>query len=174
MAEKSWTHQLIFQNFFLACFTCSTVYFEITSVDQKTTSCWHTSAVDPISILFTTCANVITVNKLQIWCHPWKYMYACQIMLKNNCHGKSQNLSSVFYETLVAHLRLTVYMYQWSAVCASSSPILKFNISEASWPILMKSYMKHHWGGGKASGSHHNLKLAVHLHFFHIFAPPNV
>ena len=90
----------------------------------------------------------------------------------SDCHGKSQNWSSVFYETLVAHLRLTVYMYQWSAVCASSSPILKFNISEASWPILMKSYMKHHWGGGKASGSHHNLKLAVHLHFFHIFASP--
>ena len=24
------------------------------------------------------------------------------------------------------------------------------NISEASWPITIKFYLKHHWGGGKA------------------------
>ena len=25
------------------------------------------------------------------------------------------------------------------------------NISEASWPITIKFYLKHHWGGGKAA-----------------------
>ena len=25
------------------------------------------------------------------------------------------------------------------------------NISEASWPIAIKFYLKHHWGGGKAA-----------------------
>ena len=25
------------------------------------------------------------------------------------------------------------------------------NISETSWPIAIKFYLKHHWGGGKAS-----------------------
>ena len=30
-------------------------------------------------------------------------------------------------------------------------PFSKINISEASWPIAIKFYLKHHWGGGKAA-----------------------
>ena len=29
------------------------------------------------------------------------------------------------------------------------SPFSNMNISEASWPIAIKFYLKHHWGGGK-------------------------
>ena len=29
--------------------------------------------------------------------------------------------------------------------------LLNMNISATSWPIVMKFYLKHHWGGGKAS-----------------------
>ena len=30
-------------------------------------------------------------------------------------------------------------------------PFSNMNISEASWPIAIKFYLKHHWGGGKAA-----------------------
>ena len=33
----------------------------------------------------------------------------------------------------------------------SSSTLSNLNISEAIWPILIKFYMSHHWGGGKAA-----------------------
>ena len=33
----------------------------------------------------------------------------------------------------------------------SSSTLSNFNISEASWLILIKIYVQHHWGGGKAA-----------------------
>ena len=34
-------------------------------------------------------------------------------------------------------------------VCAST--FSNMNISETSWPIAIKFYLKHHWGGGKAA-----------------------
>ena len=30
-------------------------------------------------------------------------------------------------------------------------PFSNMNISEASWPITIKFYLKHYWGGGKAA-----------------------
>ena len=36
-----------------------------------------------------------------------------------------------------------------ASVCALT--FSNMNISATSWPILMKFYLKHHWGGGKAS-----------------------
>ena len=38
-------------------------------------------------------------------------------------------------------------------VCASVRPFTfsNMNISATSWPIGMKFYLRHHWGGGKAS-----------------------
>ena len=62
--------------------------------------------------------------------------------------------------TFLAHLsqrlrgELIVY---WSSrrpsVRASVHPftLSNMNISATSWPIGMKFYLKHHWGGGKAS-----------------------
>ena len=40
-------------------------------------------------------------------------------------------------------------------VCPSVRPftLSNMNISATSWPIGMKFYLKHHWGGGKASVS---------------------
>ena len=40
-----------------------------------------------------------------------------------------------------------------ACVCASVHPFTHSNmiISATSWPIGMKFYLKHHWGGGKAS-----------------------
>ena len=35
------------------------------------------------------------------------------------------------------------------SVCALT--LSNMNISATSWPIGMKFYLKHHWGGGKAS-----------------------
>ena len=39
------------------------------------------------------------------------------------------------------------------SVCASvrASTLSNMNISETSWPITTKFYLKHHWGGGKAA-----------------------
>ena len=31
------------------------------------------------------------------------------------------------------------------------SPFSNMNISETSWPIAIKFYLQHHWGGGKAA-----------------------
>ena len=38
-------------------------------------------------------------------------------------------------------------------MCPSVRPftLSNMNISATSWPIGMKFYLKHHWGGGKAS-----------------------
>ena len=40
-----------------------------------------------------------------------------------------------------------------AGVRASVHPLTlsNINISATSWPIDMKFYLKHHWGGGKAS-----------------------
>ena len=35
--------------------------------------------------------------------------------------------------------------------CVRPSTLSNMNISATSWPIGMKFYLKHHWGGGKAS-----------------------
>ena len=35
--------------------------------------------------------------------------------------------------------------------CVRPFTLLNMNISATSWPIGMKFYLKHHWGGGKAS-----------------------
>ena len=36
-------------------------------------------------------------------------------------------------------------------VCVRPFTLSSMNISATSWPIGMKFYLKHHWGGGKAS-----------------------
>ena len=35
--------------------------------------------------------------------------------------------------------------------CVCASTLSNMNISETGWPIAIKFYMKHHWGGGKAA-----------------------
>ena len=35
--------------------------------------------------------------------------------------------------------------------CVRAFTLSNMNISATSWPIEMKFYLKHHWGGGKAS-----------------------
>ena len=35
--------------------------------------------------------------------------------------------------------------------CVRASTLSNMNISETSWPITTKFYLKHHWGGGKAA-----------------------
>ena len=45
---------------------------------------------------------------------------------------------------------LIVYICSGVRRCRRS-PFSKMNISEASWPIAIKFYLKHHWGGGKAA-----------------------
>ena len=35
--------------------------------------------------------------------------------------------------------------------CVRPSTLLNINISETSGPIATKFYLKHHWGGGKAT-----------------------
>ena len=35
--------------------------------------------------------------------------------------------------------------------CVRPFTLSNMNISATSWPIGMKFYLKHHWGGGKAS-----------------------
>ena len=39
------------------------------------------------------------------------------------------------------------------SVCASVRPstLSNMNISETSWPIVIKFHQKHHWGGGLAA-----------------------
>ena len=62
--------------------------------------------------------------------------------------------------TFLAHLsrrligELIVYgSSRCPLVCACVRPLTlsNMNISATSWPIGMKFYLKHHWGGGKAS-----------------------
>ena len=36
-------------------------------------------------------------------------------------------------------------------VCVRPLTLSNMNISATSWPIGIKFYLKHHWGGGKAS-----------------------
>ena len=36
-------------------------------------------------------------------------------------------------------------------LCIHASTLSNRNISETSWPITIKFYLKHHWGGGKAA-----------------------
>ena len=38
-----------------------------------------------------------------------------------------------------------------SGVSVCVSTLSNMNISETSWPIATKFYLKHHWGGGKAA-----------------------
>ena len=35
--------------------------------------------------------------------------------------------------------------------CVRLSTLSNMNISEISWPIVMKYHQKHHWGGGLAA-----------------------
>ena len=44
-------------------------------------------------------------------------------------------------------------VYPCSGVCrrCRRQPFSNMNISEASRPIAIKFYLKHHWGGGKAA-----------------------
>ena len=50
-------------------------------------------------------------------------------------------------------LKGELIVYQCSGVRRRRrrSPFSKMNISEASRPIAIKFYLKHHWGGGKAA-----------------------
>ena len=36
-------------------------------------------------------------------------------------------------------------------LCVRALTLSNMNISATSWPIVRKFYLKHHWGGGKAS-----------------------
>ena len=57
---------------------------------------------------------------------------------------------------LLAHLsqrligELIVYASR-RRLCVRPFTLSNMNISATSWPIGMKFYLKHHWGGGKAS-----------------------
>ena len=57
---------------------------------------------------------------------------------------------------LLAHLsrRLTRWAYRMGLEPASvrASTLSNMNISETSRPIMIKFYLKHHWGWGKAAG----------------------
>ena len=62
----------------------------------------------------------------------------------------------MFLAHLSRRLRGELIVYQWSRcpsvralVCTST--FSNMNISETSRPIAIKFYLKHHWGGGKAS-----------------------
>ena len=67
---------------------------------------------------------------------------------------------NLFLAHLSRRLRGELIIYRSSrrpCVCASVRPcvrpftLLNMNISATSWPIGMKFYLKHYWGGGKAS-----------------------
>ena len=69
---------------------------------------------------------------------------------------QSQIFVITFYGVFLAHLsrRLKgeLIVYPCSGVRRRRrSPFSNMNISEASWPIAIKFYLKHHWGGGKAA-----------------------
>ena len=36
-------------------------------------------------------------------------------------------------------------------LCVRASTLSNMNISETSWPIVIKFYLEHHWGGGLAA-----------------------
>ena len=63
------------------------------------------------------------------------------------------------FKCILAHLsrRLTRWAYRMGLEPASVRPSVRpsklsnMNISETSWPITTKFYLKHHWGGGKAA-----------------------
>ena len=59
-----------------------------------------------------------------------------------------------FLAHLSRRLKEELIVYQCSSVhrrCRLCSPFSNMNISEASRPIAIKFYLKHHWGGGKAA-----------------------
>ena len=67
-------------------------------------------------------------------------------------------LSVDFCKDFLAHLsrRLNgeLIVYPCSGVrrrCRCCQPFSNMNIAEASWPITIKFYLKHYWGGGKAA-----------------------
>ena len=61
-----------------------------------------------------------------------------------------------FLAHLSRRLKGELIVYPCSGVrrcrcCRRRQPFSNMNISEASWPITIKIYLKHHWGGGKAA-----------------------
>ena len=69
-----------------------------------------------------------------------------------------QNLCkcSLFLAHLSRRLRGELIVYRSSRrpsvrPCVRLFTLSNINISATSWPIGMKFYLKHHWGGGKAS-----------------------
>ena len=60
-------------------------------------------------------------------------------------HAFLAHLSQRLIGELIVYLRL----YVRPSVRALT--LSNMNISATSWPIGMKFYLKHHWGGGKAS-----------------------
>ena len=61
-----------------------------------------------------------------------------------------------FLAHLSRRLKGELIVYPCSGVrrcpcCRRRQPFSNMNISEASWPITIKFYLKHHWGGGKAA-----------------------
>ena len=77
------------------------------------------------------------------------------LMLSNRHYRNCSVFSS---PELKVHGELIVY---WSSrrpsvrpsvrPCVGALTLSNMNISATSWPIGMKFYLKHHWGGGKAS-----------------------
>ena len=66
-------------------------------------------------------------------------------------------LISLHVSPFLAHLSRMLNGSLWYTsraivrVCVQASTCSNMNISETSRPIAIKSYLKHHWGGGKAS-----------------------
>ena len=56
-----------------------------------------------------------------------------------------------FLAHLSRRLKGELIVYQCSGVRRRRQSFSNINISEASRPIAIKFYLKHHWGGGKAA-----------------------
>ena len=56
-----------------------------------------------------------------------------------------------FFAHLSRRLKGELIVYLCSDVRRRCQPFSNINISEASRPITIKFYLKHHWGGGKAA-----------------------
>ena len=92
--------------------------------------------------------------------HPRRFLKTN--IVSTNVWWVCQCNKSSWQPASLAHLsrRLTRWAYSITMVrrpsvivcrLSSSSTLSNLNISEASWPILIKFYVLHHWGGGKAA-----------------------
>ena len=83
--------------------------------------------------------------------HKLRARYNTLAYAGERCH--TSNLSK-FLAHLSRRLKGELIVYPGSGVRRRRrrcSPFSNMNISEASWQIAIKFYLKHHWGGGKAA-----------------------